>query len=221
MTSEEQSTSLTTPTPDNPEAEPSEEQSLELPPPKENKFDPHRWNEEQRNERRQKVWKMAVVDRMSQREICKALGISNYTVHQDLTWVRSQRVKSLEEADRDFVVEQDQIYDALLDKWLPIALREDDTTESSFTATDKVTTVLSNQAKLHGFGAAGKVSPKQAGEVMGEFVLKAMRQIAHGGKVIEAEVVNENTKPVHALPSGKVDKESTSVGIPDETTQNS
>ena len=190
-TSEELSTSSTTPTPDNREVEASEETSLELPPPKESKFDPTRWDEEQRQKRRDQVWRMTVVDRMTQADICKALGISNYTVHQDLKWVRKQRVKTLEEADRDFVVEQDQIYDSLLDKWLPIALRADDDSEASFTATDKVTTVLANQAKLHGFGAAGKVSPKQAGEVMGEFVLKAMRQIAHG-KVIEAEVVNEN-----------------------------
>jgi hypothetical protein len=190
-TSEEPSTSSITPTPESREAEVSEETSLELPPPKDNKFDPTRWNEEQRQKRRDQVWRMTVVDRMTQAEICKALGISSYTIYQDLKWVRKQRVKTLEEADKDFVVEQDQIYDSLLDKWLPIALRTDDDSEASFTATDKVTTVLANQAKLHGFGAAGKVSAKQAGEVMGDFVLKAMRQIAHGN-VIQAEVIDEN-----------------------------
>jgi hypothetical protein len=35
----------------------------------------------------------------------------------------------------------------------------------------------------------GKVSTKEAGKEIGEAVLTAMRELAHGNKIIEAEVV--------------------------------
>jgi hypothetical protein len=153
------------------------------------KYDPHRFKEEEREERRNRVWKMSVVDRMSQRAIAKALDVSVHTVNQDVKWVAKTRVKNMAEADRAFVVEQDEIYGALLTKWLPLALREgEEDRDDEFVATDKVARILSDQAKLHGFGQAGKVSPKEAGEVMGEYVLKAMQSLAHRN-VIEGELV--------------------------------
>jgi hypothetical protein len=183
-TSDEPSTTLTP----NEAPENSAEHGSELHENSLNKYDPHRFKEEEREERRNKVWKMTVVDRMTQREIAKELGVSVFTVNQDCQWVQKSRVKSLAEADRSFVIKQDEIYESLLTKWLPVALREQDEQASSYLATDKVARILGDQAKLHGFGQAGKVSPKEVGKEMGEYVLKAMQSLAHRN-VIEGEIV--------------------------------
>jgi hypothetical protein len=188
----------TTSTPISPPAD-SEENISEQPEAVLNKYDPHKWKEEEREERRNNVWKLSIVDRMSQRDIAKQLGVSVYTVNQDIKWVAKTRVKNMAEADRAFVVEQDSIYGALLTKWLSIALAEGDTSPASHKATDHVARILGDQAKLHGFGQAGKVSPKEAGEVMGEYVLKAMQAMAHGN-VIEGEIIQPALKDATQSP---------------------
>jgi DNA-binding CsgD family transcriptional regulator len=186
----------TTSTPTSPPAE-SEEPTLKSPDDSlksqdnaltTSKYDPNQYSEQQREERRNKVWKMSIVDRMTQREIAKEIGMSVFTVNQDLKWVETNRVKSLAEADRGFVVKQDEIYESLLTKWLPVALRELDTSDESYMATDKVARILGDQAKLHGFGQAGKVSSKEVGKEMGEYVLKAMQSLVNRN-VIEGELV--------------------------------
>ena len=203
MTSDESSTSPTTPPPEKKEVVVSEEPTSEQPSKDVEKFDRIKFEEEQREQRRNQVWDMHIVQRMSYKEISEKLGVSDWVIWNDLKICRAARVKTLSEKDREFIVEQDAVYEALLNKWVPVAIAEqghvvmDDegnpiwSDDPALKATDRVIKALGEQAKLHGFGRDGKVSPKEAGKEIGEAVLKAMRELAHGGRVIEAEVIPE------------------------------
>jgi len=211
MTSE---TSLTTQTESAVPENPVEDTPDSLAP-VESKYDPNKFSEEQREERRNKVWEMRIIDRLPMREIAKRLDVSVFTVHADVKAIETQRVKTLKEKDMAFVARQDEIYEALITKWLPVALNPDAhqilapdgetiiwSDDPALKATDRIARVLAEQAKLHGFGGGGKdVSAKEVGKEIGIHVMEAMTKLAHGQlkqPVIEGELVTkqiEDAKP--------------------------
>lgn len=153
--------------------------------------------------RREQAYYLSVVERRHVKDVAKELQVSASTVRKDLKWVTQQRIDALVENDKALVVEQDGIYEALLEKWLPVALRDDTLVEVEghmvidtrpLTATDKILKILSDQAKLHGLGQGSKtLTPKSVGEAAGDHVLRVMQQLAegmHSGKVIRGEVID-------------------------------
>jgi transposase len=160
---------------------------------------------EERIERREQVWQMRVVDRLTYREIAKKLGITVWTAYQDAKWLADHRIKALEGKDKELIATQNEIYEALLNKWMPVALGEPTITEDGDSleashqeqmyATDRVTKILQDQAKLFGFhtlpraGEGGQA--KELGAGIAEGVITAMAKLADASKdkVLEAEVV--------------------------------
>ena len=148
-------------------------------------------------ERREKVWQMRVVERKTYRQIARELGTTVFTAHDDAKWVAQHRVKALEGKDRELVANQNEIYEELLNKWLPLALSNVDEIETQLYATDRVTKILSEQAKLFGFHTLPRAQQGQAealGKGMMHGVIEAMAQFAEkskGGKVIDAEVIEQ------------------------------
>ncbi len=154
-------------------------------------------------ERREKVWQLRVVDRLTYREIAKKLGITVWTAHSDAKWLSDHRIKALEGKDKELIATQNEIYEALLNKWIPVALGEPPITETDgdlevsyedqLYATDRVTKVLSEQAKLFGFHTLPKAQQGNAealGKGIAEGVIEAMAKLADRSKVVRAEVID-------------------------------
>lgn len=147
-------------------------------------------------ERREKVWQLRVVERKTYREIARELGITVFTAHQDAKFLSENRIKALEGKDKELIVNQNEIYESLLNKWLPIALDTSEDMQDQLYATDRVTKILSDQAKLFGFHTLPKAQG-QAAEALGkgfaEGVIEAMARVAEKsrGRVIEAKVVEQ------------------------------
>jgi hypothetical protein len=145
--------------------------------------------------RREKVWDAHIIERKSIRDIAREEKISPTTVVADLKWVTNIRLKSLIEKDKSVVAKQDTIYDALLDRWLPVALDPDRPPDVAMYATDRVTRILVDRGKMHGFGMPTKDARADgAVKEIGLAALQAMTRLASGkhnvpDSVIDAEVV--------------------------------
>jgi hypothetical protein len=149
------------------------------------------------------------VERKSYRDIADALKVSEHTVWQDMRRLAQQK-KDPELAEK-VLREHHTIYEALIDRWLPVALDRDTPedasvetrlafAEMSVTATDKVARLLSDQARLHGLGmpVQGKAGPSAAelGQEFGKRVVEAMLQLAHGKQHKEAAIEAELVTPM-------------------------
>ena len=158
----------------------------------------------QAQERREQVWKLIVIDRQSYRDAGKQLGVSEHTVSQDMRRMMAQ--SNDPELSQKVIAHQHAIYEALIDKWLPVALDREPAGDSpetrlafaemSATATDKVARILADQARLHGLGQTNtKLGPSAAelGEQFGKRMADVMLQVANKGQnkeaVVEAELV--------------------------------
>ena len=145
-------------------------------------------------ERREKVWELRVVDRRSYRDIAKALGINVSTVHADAKWLSEHRIKALEGKDKQLIVTQNEIYEAMLNELLPIALGSGQLQDKLYAA-DRVARILSDQAKLFGFHQLPKASgeAKELGKGLAEGVIEAMSRIAIKSQrnVVEAELIDQ------------------------------
>jgi hypothetical protein len=151
-------------------------------------------------ERREKVWQLRVVERKTYRQIARELGITVFTAHQDAKFLTEHRIKALEGKDKELIVNQNEIYEALLNKWVPVALDNTREVDDQLYATDRVTKILSDQAKLFGFHTLPRAERGQAealGKGIAEGVIEAMANLANRskGKVIEAEVVEQPRIP--------------------------
>jgi hypothetical protein len=170
------------------------------------KYDKASLEEDLRIERREKVWNLRIVERKSVREIAEQLNVGRDVVSRDIRYIEEQRIQALKNKDLSFVTHQDAVYEALLSKWLPEAIKEEGhyvlaedgqtpiwTDDPALRATDRVVKVLTEQAKLHGFGLGDKgASPKELGKEIGIQIMDAMTKLAQGkyrGNVIEGEVI--------------------------------
>jgi len=144
--------------------------------------------------RREAVWQLRVVERKTYREIAKELGITLYTAHSDAKWIAENRIKELEKKDKELVAQQGEIYEALLNKWLPIALSSSGNRDEQLYATDRVARIMVDHAKLYGFQALPKPdgSAKELGKGIAEGVIEAMARLANKkSSVVEAEIIEE------------------------------
>lgn len=143
--------------------------------------------------RREKVFELRSVNRLSCEAIAKILGVSTATVYNDSKWITRFKVKGLIEKDKKIVAEHDAIYSSLLDRWLPVALDPEQEPDTAMYATDRVARILVDQAKLHGFqttSASSGVTAKEVGKEIGTTVMEIMMKIAQGNKQpIKAEVI--------------------------------
>ena len=139
---------------------------------------------------------MRVVDRKTYRDIAKELGITVYTAWQDAKWLADNRIKALEGKDKELIATQNEIYENLLNRWLPVAMGRVEGTESEeqLYATDRVARLLTDQAKLFGFHTLPKATgeAKELGKGIAEGVIEAMARLASKSQrnVIQAEVVD-------------------------------
>lgn len=151
--------------------------------------------QEQLLARREKVFELRAVNRLKYDEIAPLLGVSVGTVYNDAKWITRFKVKGLIEKDKRIVAEQDTIYSALIDRWLPVALDPEQEQDTAMYATDRVARLLVDQAKIHGFhstSASGSFSAKEVGQEIGTKVMELMMKIAQAGKQpIKAEVIQE------------------------------
>lgn len=143
--------------------------------------------------RREESFRLRVVERKDYREIAKLLGISYGQANKDCMWVLEQKKKGLIERDEAIRAQHDLIYKSLLDKWLPLALRnQDQADQEGSIATDKVTKILVDQAKLHGFSTPIRDTPAaEVGKQIGIGIIETMARLAQKGKPIEASVVED------------------------------
>ena len=145
-------------------------------------------------DRREKVWQLRVVERKTYRDIARELGITVWTAHNDAKWLATNRIKALEGKDKELIVTQNEIYEQLLNKWLPVALEKNEDVETQLYATDRVTKVLSEQAKLFGFHTLPKAQQGNAealGKGIAEGVIEAMAKLADRSKTVRAEVIDQ------------------------------
>jgi hypothetical protein len=160
--------------------------------------------------RREKVWQLRVIDRLPYREIAKRLNTTVYTVHMDAKWISDNIVKNLKGKQESLVATQNEIYEALLNKWLPVALGSPSgvydkdgepvgvSHEDQLAATDRIVKVLQDQAKLFGFNTLPKSTgeARELGHGIAEGVIEAMARFAGKtqAKVIEAQVIDEQPR---------------------------
>lgn len=148
-------------------------------------------------DRREKVWQLRVVDRLPYREIARRLNTTVWTVHQDAKWLVNNRIKALEGKDKELIATQNEIFEALLNRWLPVAMSEGgDSNDEQLAATDRIVKILSDQAKLFGFQTLPKAEAgvaKELGKGVAEGVIEAMARLAEKSRprVIEAELVEQ------------------------------
>jgi DNA-binding CsgD family transcriptional regulator len=152
--------------------------------------------QEQLLARREKVFELRAVKRLTYQEIADILGVSIATIYCDAKWITRFKVRGLIEKDKRIVAEQDVIYSALIDRWLPVALDPQEEPDTAMYATDRVARLLVDQAKIHGFHstfASKGVSAKEVGEEIGTKVLEAMMKLAQMSKSpIKAEIIDQN-----------------------------
>lgn len=151
-------------------------------------------------ERREKVWQLRVVERKTYRQIARELGITAFTAHQDAKWLSENRIRALEGKDKELIANQNEIYEALLNKWLPVALHGGEDIEDQLYATDRVTKIMQDQAKLFGFHTLPKAQQGQAealGKGIAEGVIEAMAKLADRSRsrTIEAEIIEQPRIP--------------------------
>lgn len=172
-------------------------------------YDPESYKEDLIFDRREKAYRLRVVEHKPFKEIAQILEVSVSTAFEDVKWVVEHRTAALVEQDKQLVIKQDEIYLALLQRWLPVATETDRIVmngdrevvdDRGLYATDRVIKILAEQAKLHGLGAGSKtITPKELGEATGEHILKVMQKLARGqfsekkakGRVVEAEVLGD------------------------------
>lgn len=144
-------------------------------------------------DRREKVWQLRVVERKTYRDIAKELGITVFTAYQDAKWLSEHRIKALEGKDKELIATQNEIYEALMNELLPIALGAENLQDRLY-ATDRVARLLQDQAKLFGFHTLPKATgeAQALGKGIGEGVIEAMARFAEKSKpkVIEAKIVD-------------------------------
>ncbi len=154
-----------------------------------------RWNISDpavKKELQDQAWELRVVGRLSYRQIAQKLNISTFTAHSYVKELAKTRSNELREKNKTIVCKQDTIYEALLDKWIKIALDEETDTTMALYATDRITKVLVDQAKLHGFHMIKDTTiPTGLGKEVGIAVIEAMARLAQKQpkKVVEAEVI--------------------------------
>lgn len=144
--------------------------------------------------RREKVFELRAVHRLKYSEIAKMLGVSEATILTDAKWILKCKIKNLIEKDKRIVAEQDAVYTALLDKWLPIAIDPDEEASTAMYATDRIARLLVDQAKLHGFHSnvsGGSLTAKEVGQEIGTKVLEAMMKLAQGARTVRAEIIDQ------------------------------
>jgi hypothetical protein len=177
---------------------------------------------------------MRVIQRKSYAEIAKQEGVSIFTVSQDIVRFKRRSAERNKERSDELIAEQDAVYQALLDKWLPIAVapahliidhegEEIDAEvndEQAMYATDRVLRVLGDQAKLHGFVQSVKQgkAAEEMGKAFGDKVMQAMMALAKGsyGKVLEAEIV-PTIEDTHASTRHGDTQEGNTIPRPTET----
>lgn len=149
------------------------------------------FSEEKRKQIAETAWNLRVIQRYSYRRIAAVLHLSTFAVHSLVKELAKTRAGDIQAKNKDLQCKQNEIYEALLDRWLPVALDKSESREqSAMAATDRVTKVLLDQAKLHGFHMIKDTTiPSNFGKEIGIAVIEAMGRLASKQKVIEAEVV--------------------------------
>jgi DNA-binding CsgD family transcriptional regulator len=157
--------------------------------------------------RREQAYRLRIVERRTYDEIATILQVSKWTAINDVRTITGIRIKALIHIDKELIAKHDEIYEGLLNKWLPVAMSEDEIVldkdgrqvvdNRSLNAVDRVTKILGDQAKLHGLGQAGKAAggAQEYGKAVGEHVLQAMQRLAQGrfvrAKTVEGRIVED------------------------------
>ena len=148
--------------------------------------------------RREKAYEMRAVNRMSFREIADALGVAVSVVHDDVKFITRMKVEGMIERNEEMATEINEAYDAMLKRWVPVVLSDDfvvqgvkvvrgqekiiqlDKWDAAGIATDKITKILDQKAKLNGLYAKDTQTPQEFGKEMAMGVINAMRELATG-----------------------------------------
>lgn len=145
--------------------------------------------------------------------IARELGIGLSTVHGDLKTIAKMKYQGLIEKDQNLLLEQNAYYDQLLERWLPLAIKEDLNVgetrenkrgetydislkdwEASEAATDKVLKILEGKAKANGLAAQPTQKDRTAEEIgtsVALGVMEAFRRLSQKEKPpIRAEIID-------------------------------
>ncbi len=139
--------------------------------------------------RREESFRLRVIERLDYRAIGIKMGIAAGTAKKDCDWVLDQKKKGLIERDEEIRSKETHIYEALLDRWLPLAIQRGED-QLAAVATDKVTKILVDMARLHGFASPQREAPaSEMGKQIGISIIETMAKLAQSGKPIKAELV--------------------------------
>lgn len=142
--------------------------------------------------------------------IARELGVAVSTIHGDLQTIAKMKYQGLIEKDQNLLLEQNAYYDALLERWLPLAMSEDlnvgetrknnrgeeydvalEPWKASGEATDKVLKILEGKSKINGL-APQKTdrTPEEVGTSVALAVMEAFRKLSSPREPRPAEVLD-------------------------------
>lgn len=159
--------------------------------------------------RRQEIFDMRAEGK-SYKTISRATGLSFSTISEDLAIIAKMKYQGLIETSEALLQEQNTYYDALLEKWLPLAVSEDLSVgetrenkrgevfdvslpvwESSGIATDKVLKILEQKAKVNGLMARHEKTPEEVGTNIAIGVIDAFRKLSQPAPIQAVIIENE------------------------------
>lgn len=148
-------------------------------------------------QRQEKAFDLRTKGRTLQ-SISQELGVAIGTVHNDLKVIARLKYEGLIEKDQNLLLEQNSYYDALLERWLPLAVSEDlnvgekrinqreeeydvslSDWEASAAATDRVIKIMEAKAKINGLvSTKTDRTPEEVGASVALSVMEAFRRIS-------------------------------------------
>ena len=167
--------------------------------------------------RREKAYEMRAVGHKSFREIADELGVALSVVHDDVKFITRLKIEGMIERDQEMSAGINEAYDAMLRRWIPVVLSDGfevqgekfnrkgevqiiklDKWDAAGIATDKITKILDQKAKLNGLYAKETQSPQEFGKEMALGVISAMRELAQSPiKPAEATEINATRPLLH------------------------